>query len=81
MELQYGVPRLNLNWKNKSNAEKVVRTIYGAPYNAHTEPIFKHLKIVKFEDLYKLHVAKFTSHFMRRELPIPLAYEYLFSKG
>jgi hypothetical protein len=58
--------------KIKVMQKKVVRTIYGAPYNAHTEPIFKQLKIVKFEDLYKLQVAKFTYHFMRRELPTPL---------
>jgi len=58
--------------KIKVMQKKIVRAIYGAPYNAHTEPIFKQLKIIKFEDLYKLQVAKFTYDFIRRKLPTPL---------
>ena len=58
--LNYGV----LCWKSKlSDLEKLqkkaVRIIINAKYNAHTEPIFKRLKLLKLEHLCSLQELKF----------------------
>jgi hypothetical protein len=34
------------------NAEKAIRTISGANYNGHTDPLFRKLKILKLDDIY-----------------------------
>ena len=38
--------------------KKALRVVVGAPYNAHTEPIFARLKLLQFNDLYKLSLLK-----------------------
>ena len=42
----------------ESPTKKAIRCISGAKYNAHSDPIFKQLSILKFDDIYKLNVAK-----------------------
>jgi len=39
--------------------KKSVRIIVKAKYNEHTDPIFKELKILRLEDIYKLNIAKY----------------------
>lgn len=41
-----------------------------AKYNAHTEPIFKCLNILKFEDMFKLSVLKFYYRYVHNTLPL-----------
>ena len=58
--LNYGI----LCWKSKINSvvkfqKKAVRIIMGAKYNAHTEPIFKYLSLLKVNDLCNLQELKF----------------------
>ena len=43
----------------KINLRKAIRVIDFASYTAHTEPIFRRLKILNLEKLYKLETAKF----------------------
>ena len=45
-------------------------------YNAHTDPLFRTSKILKFDDLYKLEVSKFVYDAMHAILPNPLTYAY-----
>ena len=63
--LRYGV----LNWgcasktilePLKCNLRKAVRIIDSANYTAHSEPIFKRLKLFNFDELYMLETAKMT---------------------
>ena len=42
----------------KCNLQKAIRVIDFANYTAHSEPIFKRLKIFNFDKLYKLETAK-----------------------
>ncbi len=44
---------------------KCVRTITTSKYNAHTEPIFKCLNLLKVEDIFKLQVLKFYFKFKK----------------
>ena len=39
--------------------KKTMRCIHNSVYNAHTDPLFRTSKILKFDDLYKLKVSKF----------------------
>ena len=71
------LPHLNyalLIWGINANRifkiqKKVIRIISKAKYNAHTEPLFKNLELLKIEDLYKLHAAKFYYKSTNNKLP------------
>ena len=47
----------------------LVRIISNKSYTAHSEPILKDLKLLKFEDLHKLNLIKFYFKYRRNELP------------
>ena len=76
------LPHLNycsLCWgfKSKSNIvfarqKQSVRIITCSKHNAHTEPLFKTLKLLKFKDLLKLRELHFYYKFIHTLLPIPL---------
>ena len=53
--------------KKQKNA---IRLIAKAPYNAHTEPLFKKLGILRFEDLLTFSKLKFMHSFSNKKLPI-----------
>ena len=56
--------------------KKAMRCIHNSVYNAHTDPLFRTSKILKFDDLYKLEVSKFVYDAMHAILPKPLTYAY-----
>ena len=49
--------------------KKAVRIICKKKYNAHTDPLFKSLKILKIEDIYKLQSLKFYFGLENKILP------------
>ena len=68
--LNYGI----LCWGNQSNQvfhlqKKALRTITNSRYNAHTEPIFKKLKILKLNDIYERKLYKFYFKYKKEILP------------
>jgi hypothetical protein len=52
--------------------KKAVRIVKGTKYNDHTNPLFKQFKIMKLQDLYRTHVAKYMYNLSKGALPIPL---------
>ena len=52
--------------------KKSVRIISGAHFRAHTETLFKDLRLLKLADLYKLHVNKYVLAFIHNLLPSSL---------
>ena len=50
--------------------KKVVRIISGSAFDAHTEPIFKQLKILKLCDMFRFQVEKIMFLFKKGCLPI-----------
>ena len=63
-----------LTWGYESESilklqKKAVRIITSAKYNAHTEPIFKKLSILKIHDLFSLCQLKFYHHYLYKLLP------------
>ena len=49
--------------------KKAIRTICGAKYNAHTDPLFAKLKILKFKDLTVLNICQFVIKLLMKKLP------------
>ena len=67
--------------KLKVLQKKAIRCICGAKYNAHSDPIFKQLSILKFDDIYKLNVAKIMLTYVREELPTRLQSIFRFDRN
>ena len=66
----YGI----LVWGTNTNEpfklqKKAVRVISNSTYNAHTEPIFKSLQLLKIPDIYKQCVLKFYFQYCHSQLP------------
>ena len=49
--------------------KKVIRIISLSKYNAHTEPLFKNLKLLKVSDILKLQELKFYYKYKNNKLP------------
>ena len=49
--------------------KKAIRVIFKSKYNAHTSPLFKQFRILKFPDLCALHDLKFCHRFVNKNLP------------
>lgn len=62
--LLYGIHLWRSKYKKLEKLQKrAIRIIKGASYNAHTEPIFKELELLKLQDLCALHDLKFCYKF------------------
>ena len=49
--------------------KKAVRIIFKTKYNAHTDPLFKDLKLLKIEDIFRLQCLKFYFKLKNNNLP------------
>jgi hypothetical protein len=49
--------------------KRAIRIITCSKYNAHTEPLFKLLNILKLDDVFKINVLKFYFKYTHGELP------------
>ena len=73
--LKFGILSYGCAQKSKLNQivlmqKKSVRLVANADYRAHTEPIFKKLSILKFDDLFKFNVVSFMHLYTTNRLPI-----------
>ena len=48
---------------------RIVRVISKKGFEAHTDPLFKNLMILKLEDIYSLHLGKFKFSFKNTSFP------------
>ena len=53
--------------------KKAIRIISHAQYNAHTDPIFKKLNILKLENLIDLEMMKLSYRYVHKTLPMPVS--------
>ena len=68
--LNYGILLWGKNTKRIQKLQKwAVRSITCSKYNAHTDPIFIKLKLLKIHDLYKLNLLKFFFKYNENSLP------------
>ena len=49
----------------------------GAYFNAHTDPLFKSLKLLKLPDIYTMQIAKYVRCCIAKELHVPVALHHL----
>ena len=71
--LNYGILLWGFeNEKLKILQKKAVRILSQSHYLAHTEPLFKKEKILKIEDIFKLHSYKLYYNFMNNNLPFSI---------
>ena len=73
-QLQFGILSYVCDQKNKfkkvtSMQKKCIRNVANVGYNAHTEPIFKKLNILKFDDVFQKHVLNFMHQYRTDRLP------------
>ena len=59
-------------WKNSKITKKAARIVSASKYNAHTEPLFNNLKLLKIEHILKLHELKLYYKFIHIRLPVYL---------
>ena len=72
--IQYCVSVLGSTYPTNLNRlivlqKKVVRIIARKPHDAHTDPIFKDLEILKFNCIYRFHVSKVLFQLKNNVLP------------
>ena len=68
--LQYGILSWGFQYNRLEKLQKrAMRIISISRYNAHTEPIFKNLKILKLEDLFNIALLKFQYKLKHDKLP------------
>ena len=53
----------------KKLQKKAIRVICTGKYNAHTEPLFKNLKLLNTQDLFKINALKFAYKYHKNTLP------------
>lgn len=68
--INYGI----LAWGFKNNRlitlqKRAIRIITVSKYNAHTEPLFKHLKLLNIKDILNISVLKFYHKYINKTLP------------
>ena len=56
IELWYGAPR-TVSDRIIIIQKKMIRALNSLPYNSHTGPYFKNMKLLKIEDLYNLQIG------------------------
>ena len=68
--LNYGILVWGQNYKRIFKLQKrVMRIITCSKYNAHSEPLFKELKLLKLEDIRKLQELQFYYKLVHKQLP------------
>jgi len=69
--LLYAIHLWGSKYKKLEKLQKrAIRIIKGTSYNAHTEPIFRELELLKLQDLCALHDLKFCYKFTNNILPV-----------
>ena len=68
--LQFCILALGFEWERVCKLQKrAMRIMTNSKYNAHTEPLFKHLNLLKIDDLFDVQCLKFWYKFKNNTLP------------
>ena len=64
-----------MTWGTKSGRieklqKRALRIICNSKYNAHTEPLFKKLNLLKLSDIFKTRQARFYYRYINNEVPV-----------
>ena len=68
--LQFGITNWGFEWDRISKLQKrALRSMTNSRYNAHTEPFFKQLQLLKVKDIFDVQCIKFWYKFVNKKLP------------
>ena len=68
--LQFGITNWGFEWDRISKLQKrALRIMTNSGYNAHTEPLFKQLYLLKVKDIFDVQCMKFWYKFVNKKLP------------
>ena len=68
--LQFGITNRGFEWDRISKLQKrALRIMTNSQYNAHTEPLFKLLHLLKVKDIYENQCLKFWYKYVNNKLP------------
>ena len=68
--LQFGITNWGFEWDRISKLQKrALRIMTNSGYNAHTEPLFKQLYLLKVKDIFDVQCMKFWYNFVNKKLP------------
>ena len=68
--LQFGITCWGFDWNRIFKLQKrAMRIMTNKKFNAHTEPIFKELKMLKIKDIFNIQCLKFWFKFENNSLP------------
>ena len=68
--LQFGITNWGFEWDRISKLQKrALRIMTNSKYNAHTEPLFKELHLLKVKDIFDVQCLKFWYKFVNKKLP------------
>ena len=68
--LQFGITNWGFELDRILKLQKrALRIMTDRKYNAHTEPLFKHLRLLKVNDIFDVQCLKFWYEFVNKKLP------------
>ena len=68
--LQFGITNWGFEWERISKLQKRTLSIMtNSSYNAHTEPLFKKLNLLRVKDIFDIQCLKFWYKFVNNKLP------------
>ena len=68
--LQFGITNCGFEWGRISKLQKrALRIMTSSKYNAHTEPLFKQLHLLKVNGIFDVQCLKFWYKFVNKKLP------------
>ena len=68
--LQFGILNWGFEWDRISKSQKrTLRITTNSRYNAHTEPLFKQLHLLRVKDIFDIQCMKFWYKFLNKKLP------------
>ena len=68
--LQFAITSWGFEWERLSKLQKrAIRIMTNSKYNAHTDPLFKSLKLLKIKDIFDVQCMKFWYKFVNNNVP------------
>ena len=78
--LQFGITNWGFEWDRISKLHKrALRIMTNSRYNAHTEPLFKQLHLLKVKDIFEIQCLKFWYRYVNNKLPNYLRYMFTYN--
>ena len=80
-QLQFAITSWGFEWERLSNLQKrAIRIMTNSKYNAHTDPLFKSLKLLKIKDIFDVQCMKIWYNIVNNNLPTYFASMFRYNR-